>query len=127
MKDAKDKLTQPQLREIDTSKIKEYTIRIGISFQVNEETKIPKITNVLEKSPAALANIKVGDQILEVNGISTSKMSAADVANLIQGDVNTEVFFIVKRCSSLVKLSDGSIETECQHLNFKKSSTSLDK
>ena len=109
VKDATQKLTQSQLREIATSEIKEYTIGIGISFRVNEETKIPKVTNVLEKSPAALRNIKVGDQILEVNGRSTSKMSATDVANLIQGDVNTVVFLLVKRCSSRLKPEDYNI------------------
>ena len=117
VKDAKDKLAQSQSIEIATSQIKEYTIGIGISFQVNEETKIPKVTNVLEKSPAALRNIEVGDQILEVNGRSTSKMSATDVANLIQGDVNTVVFLLVKRCSSRLKPGDYSIILiKCQNI-----------
>ncbi|MBD6618426.1 PDZ domain-containing protein [Komarekiella sp. 'clone 1'] len=96
-KDATQNLTQSQLREIATSKIKKYTIGIGISFQVNEETKIPIVTNVFEKSPAALGNLKIGDQILEINGIPTSKMSATDVANLIQGDINTTVFLQISR------------------------------
>ncbi|MFS0519647.1 PDZ domain-containing protein [Nostoc sp. UIC 10607] len=117
VKDATQKLTQSQLTEIATSEIKEYTIDIGISFQVNEETKIPKVTNVLEKSPAALRNIKVADQILEVNGRSTSTMSATDVANLIQADVNTVVFLLVKRCSSRLKPGDyGIILIKCQNI-----------
>gem|GEM_PF-2496851 len=117
VKDGTQKLTQSQLTEIATSEIKEYTIGIGISFQVNEETKIPKVTNVLEKSPAALRNIKIGDQILEVNGRSTSTMSATDVANLIQGDVNTVVFLLVKRCSYRLKPGDyGIILIKCQNI-----------
>jgi C-terminal processing protease CtpA/Prc len=71
----------------------------------------------LEKSPAALRNIKVGDQILEVNGRSTSTMSATDVANLIQADVNTVVFLLVKRCSSRLKPGDyGIILIKCQNI-----------
>ncbi|MEH1872454.1 PDZ domain-containing protein [Nostoc sp.] len=117
VKDATQKLTQSQLTEITTSEIKEYTVSIGISFQVNEETKIPKVTNVLEKSPAALRNIEVGDQILEVNGRSTSTMNATDVANLIQADVNTVVFLLLKRCSSRLKPGDyGIILIKCQNI-----------
>ncbi|MBN3928037.1 PDZ domain-containing protein [Nostoc sp. NMS4] len=115
--EAKEKLTQSQSIEITTSEIKEYTVSIGISFQVNEETKIPKVTNVLEKSPAALRNIEVGDQILEVNGRSTSTMNATDVANLIQADVNTVVFLLLKRCSSRLKPGDyGIILIKCQNI-----------
>ncbi|MEH2326378.1 MAG: PDZ domain-containing protein [Nostoc sp.] len=44
-----------------------------------------------------MGNLKVGDQILEVNGISTSKMSVTDVANLMEGDVNTTVFLLIRR------------------------------
>ncbi|MBG1262741.1 PDZ domain-containing protein [Nostoc commune] len=96
-KDEQQELTQSELRETANSKIDRYIIGIGISFKLDEKTKIPAVTNVFEKSPAASGNLKVGDQILEVNGRSTSKMSAADVANLIQGDVNTAVFLLIRR------------------------------
>lgn len=96
-KDKRQELTQSELIEIANSKIEKYIIGIGISFQLDEKTKIPTLTNVFEKSPAGLGNLKVGDQILEVNGISTSKMSVADVANLMQGDVNTAVFLLIRR------------------------------
>lgn len=96
-KDEQQELTQSELRETANSKIDRYIIGIGISFKLDEKTKIPAVTNVFEKSPAASENLKVGDQILEVNGRSTSKMSAADVANLIQGDVNTAVFLLIRR------------------------------
>jgi tetratricopeptide (TPR) repeat protein len=96
-KDERQELIQSELREIANSQIGEYIIGIGISFQLDEKTKIPTLTNVFEKSPAGLGNLKVGDQILEVNGISTSKMSVAGVANLMQGDANTAVFLLIRR------------------------------
>lgn len=72
-------------------------IGIGILFQIDEKTKIPTITEVIENSPADRGYLKVGDQILEVNGKSTLNMSATDVANLIKGDINSKLFLQFRR------------------------------
>lgn len=90
-------MTQSELREIATSDIKNYVIGIGIKYKIDSQTKIPTIIEVFEKYPADLGNIKVGDQILEINGISTSRMNSEDVSNLIRGDVNTTVFLRISR------------------------------
>ena len=133
VKDVTQNLTQSQLREIANSKIENYIIGVGIEFIIDEKTKIPIITNVFDKSPAAWGNLKIGDQILEVNGISTSKMRPTDVAHFIKdGDIlflsisrpgsrNTSSILIrerflninvekdyVKRCSANFKLKDYS-------------------
>ncbi|BAY25032.1 serine/threonine protein kinase with WD-40 repeats [Calothrix sp. NIES-2100] len=91
------KLTPSELNEIANSQIEEYINGIGISFKIDEKTKIPTITEIIKESPAASKSLEVGDQILQVDGISTSNMSATNVANLIQGDVNTRVLLSISR------------------------------
>ncbi|MEA5530025.1 PDZ domain-containing protein, partial [Dolichospermum sp. UHCC 0684] len=90
-------LTESQLRKITNIKIEKYITGIGISFRIDEETRIPTITNIFDNSPAASGNLRVGDQILEVNGISTLSMSNREVYNLIRGDVNTIVSLRIRR------------------------------
>jgi serine/threonine protein kinase len=90
-------LTESELREIANRKIEKYITGIGISFKIDEKTKIPTIANIFDNSPAALGNLKVGDQIVEVNGISTSNMSARDVNKLMRGDANTIISLRIRR------------------------------
>jgi hypothetical protein len=90
-------LTESQLRKITNIKIEKYITGIGISFKIDEKTKIPTIANIFDNSPAALGNLKVGDQIVEVNGISTSNMSARDVNKLMRGDANTIISLRIRR------------------------------
>ncbi|AFY51051.1 periplasmic protease [Nostoc sp. PCC 7524] len=90
-------LTQSQLNKINNTKNEKYIVGIGISFKIDEKTKIPTITDVFKKSPADTRNLKVGDQILAVDGKSTVNMSSTDVTNLIRGDVNTVVSLRISR------------------------------
>ena len=101
LKNESKKLNQSELREIAKKianrEIEKSIIGIGISFKIDEKTKIPTIANIFDNSPAALGNLKVGDQIVEVNGISTLNMSAREVHNLIRGDVNTIISLRIRR------------------------------
>ncbi|MCX5980421.1 MAG: tetratricopeptide repeat protein [Nostocales cyanobacterium LacPavin_0920_SED1_MAG_38_18] len=97
LKNEPGKLTESELREIANRKIEKYITGIGISFKIDEKTKIPTIANIFDNSPAALGNLKVGDQIVEVNGISTSNMSARDVNKLMRGDANTIISLRIRR------------------------------
>jgi C-terminal processing protease CtpA/Prc len=101
LKNESKKLNQSELREIAKKianrEIEKSIIGIGISFKIDEKTKIPTIANIFDNSPAALGNLKVGDQIVEVNGISTLNISAREVHNLIRGDVNTIISLRIRR------------------------------
>ncbi|MBK1987569.1 tetratricopeptide repeat protein [Sphaerospermopsis aphanizomenoides BCCUSP55] len=90
-------LTQSELREIANSQIEKYITGIGISFEINEKTKIPTITDIVDNSPAASENLQIGDQILEVDGKSTSRMTSTEVSNLIRGNADTIVFLAIRR------------------------------
>ena len=50
-----------------------------------------------EGFPAHSAGLKIGDQILEVNGVDVSSKQYTDISKLLKGQANTDVKLVVKR------------------------------
>ncbi len=63
---------------------------IGVYLQTNEDGTI-EIMQVIEGGPAEKAGFLAGDIILEVDEVSTEGLNVEEVANLIKGEVGTEV------------------------------------
>jgi carboxyl-terminal processing protease len=90
------KLDDPYTRFMDPLQFKALTTQtngevtgIGIKLQDEETTASASkltISEVVEKSPAALAGLKSGDQILAIDGRSTQQLSVNEAAKLIRGE-----------------------------------------
>ncbi|NBX77632.1 MAG: PDZ domain-containing protein [Proteobacteria bacterium] len=63
----------------------------GVGITVEKSFKGLQITEVTAKSPAFLAGIKSGDQIVEVDGKSLSELSFKQAAQLLKGEDETEL------------------------------------
>ncbi len=62
---------------------------IGIVFGKRDDDFV--VISALPENPGALAGIKGGDKILEVDGNSTKDMNMEEVATKIRGEIGTEV------------------------------------
>lgn len=70
---------------------------IGIRLEVNEKTKVLTVVEPIENSPAFKAGVKAGDQILAIDGKSTSKISVEDASALIRGEADTPIMLQIAR------------------------------
>lgn len=64
---------------------------IGAYVQLDESTGLPKISGVIEGSPAEEANLRANDLIYEVDGASTYGLNLTEAVALIKGPEGTEV------------------------------------
>ena len=69
----------------------------GIGADVRLIDGMPTIADPYEDSPAIKAGLKAGDQVLEINGQSTSGRSAEEVKSFMRGVPGTDVQLRVKR------------------------------
>ncbi len=70
---------------------------IGAYVSIDEETTLPKISGVIEGTPAEEAQLRPNDIIYEVDGTSTYGLSLTEVVSLIKGEENTEVTLTIIR------------------------------
>ena len=71
---------------------------IGARLDFDKHSRVLTVGKVFDDSPASLAGLKVGDEILEINGQSTDNMSQDRVSDLLrQGDVGTPVTLQIAR------------------------------
>lgn len=70
---------------------------IGAYVSIDSETTLPKISGVIEGSPAEAAQLRANDLIYEVDGTSTYGMSLTDVVTLIKGAEGTETVLTIVR------------------------------
>ncbi|MBD2501390.1 serine protease [Anabaena azotica] len=70
---------------------------IGVKTEINPQTKIPTITQVVQNSPAQKGGVQAGDQILAVDGQSTANMSLEQFTKLIRGQEGTQVTLQINR------------------------------
>lgn len=70
---------------------------VGIRMELDEETKILKVVEPIENSPAAKANIQAGDKILAIDGKSTQGMKIDEASALIRGEVGAPVKLTLER------------------------------
>ncbi len=64
---------------------------IGIRMEQNEKNKRLTVVEAIENSPALRAGVKAGDQILAIDGKSTTTMKSEDASRLIRGKAGTMV------------------------------------
>ncbi len=70
---------------------------IGAYVSLDTETTLPKISGVIEGSPAEEVQLRANDLIYEVDGVSTYGMSLAEAVALIKGQEGTQVVLTILR------------------------------
>lgn len=70
---------------------------IGIRMELNEKTKRLTVVEVIENSPASKAGIKVGDQILAIDGKPLQGLDVRNASQLIRGKLGTQVTLQMRR------------------------------
>lgn len=76
---------------------KQHSQYFGIGAQIGTRHKATYIIEPFEGSPASRANLRYGDQIIEIDGKDTSQWSSERVRALLLGDRGTDVNVAVKR------------------------------
>lgn len=64
---------------------------VGMRLQLDQQTNRIIVAEPMENSPAMLAGIKSGDHILQIDGQSTDNMKVDQAAQLIRGEVGTQI------------------------------------
>ncbi|MDZ8260990.1 tetratricopeptide repeat protein [Nostoc sp. ChiQUE01b] len=64
---------------------------IGVKTELNPQTKVLIVTEIIKNSPAQRGGLKPGDQILAIDGKSTTGMNLEQAVQLIRGKVGTSV------------------------------------
>lgn len=70
---------------------------IGIRMEIDGQSKILKVVEPIENSPAAKAGLKSGDGILSIDGKSTKGMTLEQASELIRGEVGTPIKLKISR------------------------------
>jgi len=78
---------------------------IGIVMEIEEETRMLTVLESLENTPASRAGLTSGDQILEIDGITTLNKDIDVLADQIRGPVGTKVTLTILRPSTKEKFS----------------------
>ncbi|MBF2057950.1 MAG: PDZ domain-containing protein [Cyanobacterium sp. T60_A2020_053] len=69
---------------------------VGLQISINPETKHIQVVTPLPNSPAETAGIAPRDEVVSIDGIQTDGLSLDEAANLIRGEIGTEVLLIIK-------------------------------
>ena len=70
---------------------------VGIGVGVHAVDHHPVIDQVLPGNPAEKGGVKVGDQLVKIDGKSVDGMPLADVAKMLRGAAGTKVRITVQR------------------------------
>ncbi len=70
---------------------------IGAYVSLDEETSLPRISGVIDGTPAQEADLRDNDLIYEIDGVSTYGLTLTEAVNLIKGEEDTEVTLTVIR------------------------------
>lgn len=90
-------LTPQQLQALTQQTITGELTGIGIRMQQDERTKQLFVVNAIENSPALKAGIRAGDQILAINGKTTTGLDVETASNQIRGRAGTPVTLRLRR------------------------------
>lgn len=70
----------------------------GVGMRISKREGWPTVEEPpFEGTPAARAGIREGDKIIEVNGVSTEKLTVSETAQRLRGEIGTEVRIKIKR------------------------------
>ncbi|NES95907.1 MAG: PDZ domain-containing protein [Desertifilum sp. SIO1I2] len=104
IREALKKLEDPYTRFLDPKQFEALTDQtsgelsgVGMSLEVQAETRDIVVVEPYQNSPAAQAGIQPGDRILAIDGKSTQGMNVEDAARLIRGRAGTEVMLRLSR------------------------------
>ena len=95
---------------------------VGIRMEIHEPTKMLRVVEPIENSPADKAGIKAGDGILAINGKSTKGLNIQEASALIRGEVGTPVTLQISREGKApfdVSLTRAQIELPSVHSSLK--------
>lgn len=70
---------------------------IGAYVGIDEDTQLPILTGIIEGAPAQDADLREGDIIYMVDGVSVQGMDTSEVVALIKGEENTVVHLTIVR------------------------------
>jgi carboxyl-terminal processing protease len=70
---------------------------VGIVFQIDPATKLPRVGSLMPGTPAYDAGVVAGDLIVKVNDADIEKMASDDVRGLITGESGTKVTLTLRR------------------------------
>jgi carboxyl-terminal processing protease len=69
----------------------------GLGLEMSDQSGIPQVIAPIDGEPAARAGLQPGDQIVSINGQSTSGMDAQKVVGLLRGKPGTTVTLTISR------------------------------
>ncbi|MGA9379660.1 MAG: carboxyl-terminal processing protease CtpC [Phormidium sp.] len=123
------KLDDPYTRFMDPQEFKSMQIDtsgeltgVGIQLTQDEDSKKIVVISPIEGTPAAKAGVLAKDEIVKIDGKSTTGMNVNDVVNLIRGPVNSEVSLTIMRNNQeqIFKLKRERIEIHPVRFNARK-------
>lgn len=84
---------------------------IGCTIQM-QETGI-KVIEIFNNSPAEKADLRIGDLILEIDGMDATKMSADEISSYIKNESSQKIKMVISRNEKKmeVTLTRGEVET----------------
>jgi len=101
---ALEPLSDPYTRFLDPEQFQALTSQtsgelsgVGIRMEVDDQTKVLKVVEPIENSPAFKADIKAGDKILAIDGQPTQGMKIEEASAMIRGEVGTNVSLQLSR------------------------------
>ncbi|MGL5132579.1 MAG: PDZ domain-containing protein, partial [Planktothrix sp.] len=104
LRKALEKLQDPYTRFMDPKQYEALTNQtagelsgVGMQLTLDEKTKTITVVEPIKNSPAIKAGILPGDQVLSIDGVSTTGMTVEQAANKIRGSVGTNVSLRIGR------------------------------
>ncbi len=77
--------------------VKKYEGYVGIGVKYNILDGKPVVVSVFDDGPADIAGIRVGDNIVTIQGVKTENKKSEQIKDLLLGPVKSSVFIQVKR------------------------------
>ncbi len=78
---------------------------IGAYLEMDYDKGYAKISGIIDGTPASQSDIKVGDYVVEVDGVDTYEMTLTDVVAMIRGDEGTKVTLTLNRNGKEVEVT----------------------
>lgn len=69
----------------------------GVGINIKKDKKYIVVANIAKGEPAALADLRVGDKLLSINGVNTVGMAVSDISQHLKGGVGTELKIEIDR------------------------------